>query len=308
METFINNHPFILAEAAVAESLRRNPRLQLHPLLAHAPLLYQEEGQKAMEALYQEFIDIARQADVPIILSSPSWRANSERIQKTKVNQDINGDSIKLLQKLREKQGTYTTQIKIGGLLGCKNDCYLPEEALSEKEAEVFHAWQIDQLLAAKPDFLQAVTLPSVKEARGIAKALSKTHHPYFLSFVIDRHGLILDGSTLWGAIQQIDDLVEYPPVGYMVNCAYPTFICAEQQPESLFERLMGYQANGSSLDHCDLEGAGELHSDDISDWGEKMLDLNRKYGVKVLGGCCGTSPEHLKYLFLANYPSEGIY
>ena len=34
-----------------------------------------------------------------------------------------------------------------------------------------------------------------------------------------------------------------------------------------------------------------------VSDWGEMMLELNRVFGVKVLGGCCGTNEQHLKYL-----------
>jgi methionine synthase I (cobalamin-dependent) len=34
-----------------------------------------------------------------------------------------------------------------------------------------------------------------------------------------------------------------------------------------------------------------------ISGWGEVMLGLNRQYGVKILGGCCGTNEEHLRYI-----------
>ena len=111
---------------------------------------------------------------------------------------------------------------------------------------------------------------------------------------------LQLDGTDLLDAIQQIDNLVEHSPVGYKINCAYASFLCAEQRPKALFQRLVGYQANGSSLDHCDLEGASELHSDDISDWGDRMLVLNQTYGVKILGGCCGTNLDHLSYLLRA--------
>jgi methionine synthase I (cobalamin-dependent) len=27
------------------------------------------------------------------------------------------------------------------------------------------------------------------------------------------------------------------------------------------------------------------------------MLELNKSYGIKILGGCCGTGNEHLKYI-----------
>ncbi|MHC4243586.1 MAG: homocysteine S-methyltransferase family protein, partial [Planctomycetota bacterium] len=37
--------------------------------------------------------------------------------------------------------------------------------------------------------------------------------------------------------------------------------------------------------------------TEDVADWGDEMLKLNRKYGMKILGGCCGTGVTHLKYL-----------
>jgi len=56
-------------------------------------------------------------------------------------------------------------------------------------------------------------------------------------------------------------------------------------------------EANASSLDHLQLDGSVTLHADDISDWGNLMIALNKKYSVKILGGGCGTSVEHLKYI-----------
>ena len=102
---------------------------------------------------------------------------------------------------------------------------------------------------------------------------------------------------TVGDAVKYIDLNTTEKPYGYMVNCAYPTFLCADTQPGELFERLIGYQANASSLDHCDLDGADQLVTDAVSEWGQLMIDLNRKYGIRVLGGCCGTSGDHLKYI-----------
>ena len=144
-------------------------------------------------------------------------------------------------------------------------------------------------------DFIIAETLPAIEEAIGIAQAAAEWQIPYFISFVIGRDGLILDGTKIIEAIQLIDQLTENPPLGYMVNCAYPTFLQAEKQPAALFNRLDGYLANASSLDHCDLDGAEGLFLDDINDWAKHMNALYYTYGVKVLGGCCGTNASHLK-------------
>ena len=36
---------------------------------------------------------------------------------------------------------------------------------------------------------------------------------------------------------------------------------------------------------------------DAIPDWGKQMIELYTKYGVRILGGCCGTGPAHLQYI-----------
>ena len=82
-----------------------------------------------------------------------------------------------------------------------------------------------------------------------------------------------------------------------MVNCVYPTFLDAENQPEGFFRRLIGIQANASSKDHDQLDGSEILQQDPLVDWGRNMLELHRNFGVKILGGCCGTDHTYLQYL-----------
>ena len=61
--------------------------------------------------------------------------------------------------------------------------------------------------------------------------------------------------------------------------------------------RLIGYQANGSSLNQTDLDRTDQLMVNNVSEWGEEMLKLNQNYDVRILGGCCGTGPKHLEYI-----------
>jgi S-methylmethionine-dependent homocysteine/selenocysteine methylase len=82
-----------------------------------------------------------------------------------------------------------------------------------------------------------------------------------------------------------------------MVNCSHPSFLNAAEQPPSLFERLVGYQANASSMEHTSLDGQTEIQVDNVAEWAREMLALNREYGVKILGGCCGTGTEHIECL-----------
>jgi S-methylmethionine-dependent homocysteine/selenocysteine methylase len=292
MRDLLERNELILLEAAIVEPIRRSGRVELHPELVNAPLIYDTAGADALRDLYETYIEIAEQAGLPLLLCTPTWRANRERVDSSGAPRTINRDAVAFLRGI--PQGG---EIRIGGLIGCKNDSYRPELGLPVEEAEAFHAWQLGELAEAGVDFLVAETICTVTEAVGIARAMSKTDLPSIISFVIRRDGRIFDGTNLLEGMLEVDRKSEEWLAGFMVNCAWPAFLRAENQPPELFQRLIGFQANGSSRDHTELDGAAELLADDIAVWGELMLDLNRKYGVKILGGCCGTGPAHLRYL-----------
>jgi S-methylmethionine-dependent homocysteine/selenocysteine methylase len=297
LEQAIKKHDLILAEASVIEALRRSGKVNLHPRLEHALLVYDDAGKSVLSELHRDYISVAQRTQVPIMVCAPTWRANYERISEAGIQDDVNADAVKYLLDLKAQWGAWADNIMIGGLVGCKNDTYRPQEGLSIKDAEKFHTWQVERQAEAGVDFLLAATLPAVPEATGIALAMEKTAVPYIIGLVINRHGYVLDGTSLEQAFVEIDAAGSRPPLGYMINCSYPSFLNVETQPETVLSRLIGFQANSSSLDHSELDGAESLQADDINDWGTHMIELNRKFGVKILGGCCGTGLEHLEYI-----------
>ncbi|MES9870047.1 MAG: homocysteine S-methyltransferase family protein [Sedimenticola sp.] len=297
MKKLLEDDQLVLMEAAIVEQLRRSGKVRLHETLVNAPLIYDPVASDVMSTLYRAYIKLAIEAGLPMLVCSPTWRANKSRVNEADISNSINGDAVSYMRALRDSENSSDNAVKIGGMIGCKNDCYLPGEGLSVTEARDFHSWQIEQLAKGGVDFLIAETLPNVQEALGIAQVMELMDIPYIISFVIDRSGRVLDGSRLDQAIDLIDGNTTRQPLGYMVNCAHPSFLRPEEQPGKIFSRLIGYQANASSLDHSELEKAGELKVDSVSEWGRLMLNLNANYGVRILGGCCGTGIEHLQYL-----------
>jgi homocysteine S-methyltransferase len=287
----------VLAEGAVIEALRRTHRIELHPRLENALLVYEAAGKQALSHIYNEYISVAHKAGVPIMICAPTWRANKERLAEVHEIRDVNKDAVAFMKRLRSTWNDWQGNILVGGVIGCKNDCYKPDQALSCEEAYAFHSWQYEKLAGAGVDFLIAETLPAVQEAAGIARAMSRTGIPYLIGFVINPEGRILDGSTLERAFAEIDRRCDPPPAGYVISCSYPSFLHPEEQTDSVLSRLVGYLANASSRSQSDLDGCACLEVDDISDWGNRMLGLNRQYGVQVLGGCCGTDARHLQYI-----------
>lgn len=296
IETVINQHNFILMEGAVVERLRRNSSLELHPVLVNAPLIYSEEGRTALREIYHEYIAVAMEASVPFFMVTPTWRCNRERVESSDISATINEDCVAFLKSIRDSYGSYSEMIRIGGMIGCKHDCYRPDQTLSADESEEFHQWQIDRLASAGVDFLIAETLPALEEAKGIARAMEKSGVEYLISFCISRDGKVLDGTPLPEAVAVIDSLTQRVPAGYAVNCAYPSFLQAAQQPEELFHRFIGCMGNASSLDHNELDGAEEIQQESEIVWASDMKELYN-HGVKMLGGCCGTDAVFLQTL-----------
>lgn len=293
----LTRNPAILTECAISERLRRQPGIDLHPVLFNTPLIYEENGRKSLEEIYRSYIDVARDAQFPILLCAPTWRINQGRIKEAGAPVSINRDAVAFMRGLKERYSSHDAPITVGALLAPKNDCYSPSFALQRSQSAAFHGWQIDELAEAGAEVIVCQTIPAVSEALGMADRLGASGLPYIISFVINRFGRVLDDTLLAEAMEIIDRSVAMPPTGYMVNCVYPTFLDAKNQSPTFFSRLVGIQANASSKDHDQLDGSDHLQQDPLPDWGENMLELHREHGVKILGGCCGTDHTYLRYL-----------
>lgn len=292
---YLARYPFILSEAAVCERLRRMPDVRLDPELFNAPLVYDPHGSQRLAAIYLEYIEIARARELPLLLAAPSWRLDRERVQASVWGASINRDVVAFIEELREASGY--DPVLLAGLLAARHDSYDFSRALGVAEAERFHAWQVGELAASGVDCLIAQTIPSVKEAEGMARAMVGSGVPSVIGFCINRKGEVLDGTPLEDAIERLDERLQGRLAGFMVNCSHPTFVAAERMSDAVRSRLLGIAANASSKDHSALEAAGQSEVDSIEEWADAMLTLHRAHGVRILGGCCGTHAGHLTAL-----------
>lgn len=291
----VNFYPHIITEGSIIERLKREFTYPLDDALSNALMIYDEAGKPLLEKIYREYLDIAESSDLPIMLLTPTWRTNSDRTKIANVNmKTINTDAFLFVDTIRKSFGNFSEKIFIGGLTVCKGDAYKPEEALSEIDAYHFHLDQMQILADAGVDFLFASTLPALTEATGIAKAMSETKKDYVISFVIRDNGKLLDGTLLTDAIKIIDDSISTPPLFYLTNCIHPdvlhkSFINLKDEDDILKKRLFGIQANASSKSPEELDTLENLDADSPANWASGMVDLNKKYNLKILGGCCGT-------------------
>lgn len=296
----IDYFPNLITEGSIIERLKREFHYPLDELLSNALMIYDDEGKILLEKIYREYIDIAKSSNLPIMLLTPTWRANKERTIKANVDvKKINTDAFNFLNTIRKFYGDFSKMIFIGGLTGCKGDAYKPGEALNTEEAYLFHKEQMQILANAGVDFLFASTLPALSEAKGIAKAMSETKISYIISFVIRDDGSLLDATPLPEAIKMIDNSLSTPPTFYLTNCIHPdvlhsSFLNVKDEENILQKRLFGIQANASSKRPEELDMLEELDADTPANWAKGMIDLNKKYNLKILGGCCGTDAKFI--------------
>jgi len=300
---FFEQSPIILGEGAVIERLRRNTDFELDPFIVNSAFIYDPKKRSALETIYRQYLDVGFNYDLPLLLSTPTWRAGQKRIAAAGYEgTDVNGDNFRFLDALRTSYGVYAQKVVICGLLSCQGDAYNPKEALEIDVAHEFHTWQAMNLSEAGVDFLLAATLPALSEATGLASALAATGKPYIVSFVIRPEGTLLDGTPLKDAIATIDATVIPRPIAYLVNCTHASIfrsaILHEVNSSSLVrERLVGLLANTAALNPEELDNSNGLVAEEPEIFGQTVAGLHGELGMKILGGCCGTDHRHIRHL-----------
>lgn len=300
-ETIQSKQP-VLTEGSAVERLRRNPDVTLDPEIVHSGLVYSDGGRRALAKIYGQYLSIGRRYNLPMLTLAPTWRANPERTEKAGFGtvEEINRDCVKFLKTIRDRYDGYKNRVFVAGMVGSRGDAYSPAEALSAQASDKFHTRQIEALASNGVDFIKAATLPAVSEALGIARAIGRTGTPSVLSFVIRPDGTILDGTPLHTAVEMIDSETNPAPAFYMVNCVHPTVFISAMAAETalsdrLGERVLGFQANTSAKSPEELDGLPYLDTTEPDAFAEMMLEIHKKFGTRILGGCCGTDDSHIE-------------
>jgi homocysteine S-methyltransferase len=301
----LNDAPVLLTEGSVYERLRRHEGFRFDPTLAQAAGIFDPPSRSILEKVHREYIEIGHAHGLPMVALADTWRANRDRIARSPFSHlDVNAECVRLMSALRDELSTPTSPVFVGGMLGPKGDAYSPQEAPDAGAAECFHSYQVEKLAVTGLDFLKAATIPSTAEALGLARAMSAAKLPFFVSFVICPDGSVLDGTPLDEAFDRIDQETPTPPTGYYVNCVHPTILLgaletlhARSMHSDFIDRLVGFHANTSARSPEELDLLEEIETEEPRRYARLLQEVHERHGVKILGGCCGSGPEHMQWL-----------
>lgn len=182
----------------------------------------------------------------------------------------------------------------IAGSISTLEDCYRPDLVPPDDELRAEHSERVHHLIESGVDFILIETINTIREAVIIAKLATITGTPVVVSFVCNQEGKILSGETLSEAAHELLPL-GISAIG--VNCG-PTPNLAKP-----LEELQAACGNDfpliayGNIGYAD-EKVGWVNTD--SEDPKNYCNHAIHWNAKIIGGCCGTTPEHIHQLKLA--------
>jgi S-methylmethionine-dependent homocysteine/selenocysteine methylase len=170
-------------------------------------------------------------------------------------------------------------------------DCYRPDLVPSPTELQREHAQHAEHLANSGVDAILVETMNNGREAIAALSAARFVGVPALVSFVCWDGDRLLSGEPLCEAL---DAVAREHPLGVLVNCLPPSNVAACLPPLRASEMPFGVYPNLGTPD----EPMGQVRREECSP--SEFADIAagwRDCGARLLGGCCGTQPAHIRSL-----------
>ena len=181
----------------------------------------------------------------------------------------------------------------VAGSVGPTGEIMQPMGTLTHARAvEMFHE-QAEGLKDGGADVLWVETISSADEFRAAAEAFALADMPWCGTMSFDTAGRTMMGLTSAQLVALVGKLVPQP-VAFGANCGVGA--------SDLMRTVLGFVAAGPDLPIIAKGNAGipkyhdgHIHYDGTPDLMADYAVLARDAGATIIGGCCGTMPEHLR-------------
>ncbi|MGC3981227.1 MAG: homocysteine S-methyltransferase family protein [Steroidobacteraceae bacterium] len=188
--------------------------------------------------------------------------------------------------------------IRVAGSMAPVEDCYSPELVPSDVELREEHTELARNLADAGCDLILVETMNTVREAVIAAQAVRNTGLPLWISFTLNVRSELLSGETLAEAVRAV---LPYQPQALLVNCIPVAQVSAALNKLRDAVHLgdgsqvsLGAYGNVGHVDH--EVGWTLTHAVTPAAYAEAARGW-QSLGASIIGGCCGTTPEHVAAL-----------
>lgn len=252
-----------------------------------APEVWNETNPDKIRALY----DGAINAGSDIFLTN-SFGGNYSRLKLHDRQNDVFTLNRIAAEIGREAADASGRKIVVAGSVGPTGDIMEPVGTLSFDRAVEMFEEQAKGLMEGGADVLWVETISAPEEYRAAAKAFQNIGAPWCGTMSFDTAGRSMMGVTSIDMVNLVQGL-ENPPIAFGANCGVGA--------SDLLRTLIGFGKAHPTLPVIAKGNAGipkyvhgHIHYDGTPELMGQYAVLARNAGAKIIGGCCGTKPEHL--------------
>ena len=252
-----------------------------------APDLWNIERPEAIRSLYQSFVDAG--ADIILTNTVGSTRQRLKLHQADGRVFEINKAGAELARQVADAAGR---PVVVAGSIGPTGELFEPLGALTEADAVAAFTEQAEGLKAGGADVCWIETMSAVEELQAAAKGAIAVGMPYTATASFDTAGRTMMGLLPADLPTIFADLTE-PPLAVGANCGvgasdllYSLVQMAEASPGIAFIAKANCGIPQFKGEHIHYSGTPQL----MADYARLAVDS----GARIVGGCCGTTAEHL--------------
>ncbi|SFI43802.1 betaine--homocysteine S-methyltransferase [Jannaschia pohangensis] len=251
-----------------------------------APEFWNETATDKITKLYSGAVD----AGSDIFLTN-TFGANASRLRLHGAQaraHDFNRMGAELGRDVADRAGR---PVIVAGSVGPTGDIMAPMGPLTHEVAvEIFHE-QAEGLKAGGADVLWVETISAPEELKAAAEAAERADMPWCITMSFDTAGRTMMGTTS-AEMTRIIGKLSHKPVAYGANCGVGA--------SDLIRTVMGFGATERPLIAKGNAGIpkyheGHIHYDGTPDLMADYAVIARDAGATIIGGCCGTTPDHLR-------------
>lgn len=252
------------------------------------PEFWNAEHPDRVRKLYQDSVD----AGADLFLTN-SFGGNASRLNLRNAASRVTELNRIAAQIGRDVADRADRTVIVAGSMGPTGEIMAPMGGLTHDRAvEMFHE-QAEALKAGGADVLWLETISSEEEYRAAAEAIDLTGMPWCGMMSFDTAGRTLMGLTP-AKLASLVERLRNRPLAYGANCGVGA--------SDLLRAVQALTATGNERPLIAKGNAGiprmehgHLHYDGTPELMAKYAVLARDLGVKIIGGCCGTTPAHLR-------------
>ncbi|MFN6121551.1 MAG: betaine--homocysteine S-methyltransferase [Actinomycetes bacterium] len=252
----------------------------------HAPELWNEEHPEHVQGLHRQFVE----AGADVILTN-SFGGTAQRLKLHHAQDRVHELNRRAAELAREVADEADRPVVVAGSVGPTGELFEPLGALTHDVAVASFREQIEGLKAGGADVVWIETMSSVDEVRAAAQAAIEAGMPYTATCSFDTAGRTMMGLMPDALVRVFDGLAE-PPLAFGANCG----VGASDILVTVLSICSGEHSAVISKGNCGIpqfQGSEVVYSGTptlMATYAQMAADA----GARIVGGCCGTSPEHL--------------